>query len=290
MIGDVLKDFSTITPNLIVTELGMAQQPLANRLWILVKHPQFTWWCGHCIVLFCTTIYFWYWITLSWPEGINYYYTAYLGAMLSYGVVVYKSFGSPQLNWEYFQKINKDENVFYLTLALMWFMSTPVFVTLIPYATFSLFHFITYLRANILQAFSPAPAHSSSGSSSGTQTRANSASKFIQIWVHKNYEPAMNMVSFVEVVVITLFLLFNIVTLQLRFITLLFYCFFLRMRYLMNTYTQQVFAAVARFLDERLLPPSASPSIPPPVTKAYQHAKNAIIWMGRRNSHNSRRG
>jgi hypothetical protein len=85
-------------------------------------------------------------------------------------------------------------------------------VTLIPYATFSLFHFITYLRANILQAFSPAPAHSSSGSSSGTQTRANSASKFIQIWVHKNYEPAMNMVSFVEVVVITLFLLFNIVT------------------------------------------------------------------------------
>ncbi|CAB4423774.1 unnamed protein product [Rhizophagus irregularis] len=257
----------------IVTELGMAQQPLANRLWILVKHPQFTWWCGHCIVLFCTTIYFWYWITLSWPEGINYYYTAYLGAMLSYGVVVYKSFGSPQLNWEYFQKINKDENVFYLTLALMWFMSTPVFVTLIPYATFSLFHFITYLRANILQAFSPAPAHSSSGSSSGTQTRANSASKFIQIWVHKNYEPAMNMIF-----------------LQLRFITLLFYCFFLRMRYLMNTYTQQVFAAVARFLDERLLPPSASPSIPPPVTKAYQHAKNAIIWMGRRNSHNSRRG
>lgn len=269
----------------------MAQQPLANRLWILVKHPQFTWWCGHCIVLFCTTIYFWYWITLSWSEGINYYYTAYLGAMLSYGVVVYKSFGSPQLSWEYFQKINKDENVFYLMLALMWFMSTPVFVTLIPYATFSLFHFITYLRANILQAFSPAPAQSSSSSSSGTQTRANNASKYIQIWVHKNYEPAMNMVSFVEVVVITLFLLFNIVTLQLRFISLLFYCcIFLRMRYLMNTYTQQVFTVVARFLDERLLPPSASPNIPPLVTRAYQHAKNAIIWMGRRNHHNSRRG
>jgi len=184
----------------------MAQQPLANRLWVLVKHPQFTWWCGHCIVLFCTTIYFWNWITLSWSEGINYYYTAYLGAMLSYGVVVYKSFGSPQLNWDYFQRVNKDENVFYLALALMWFINTPVFVTLIPYATFSLFHFITYFRANILQAFSPSPQHSSSSSSSGTQIRTNSASKYIQVWVHKNYEPAMRMVSFVEVVIITLFL------------------------------------------------------------------------------------
>ncbi|RIA83205.1 hypothetical protein C1645_834154 [Glomus cerebriforme] len=259
----------------------MAQQPLANRLWILVKHPQFTWWCGHCIVLFCTTIYFYYWITLSWSEGINYYSAAYLGAMLSYGVVVYKSFGLPQLNWEYFQRINRDENVFYLMLAFMWFTSTPVFVTLIPYATFSLFHFITYLRANVLQAVSPAPPPSSS--SSGTQIRTNSASKYIQIWVHKNYEPAMKMVSFVEVVVITLFLLFNIVTLQVRFITLLVYCFFLRMRYTMNHYTQQAFATVAQKLDELLLPPSASPNIPPPVTKAYQHAKNAVIWAGRRN-------
>uniref|UniRef100_A0A1D1XK92 Tetra-spanning protein 1 n=1 Tax=Anthurium amnicola TaxID=1678845 RepID=A0A1D1XK92_9ARAE len=261
----------------------MAQQPLANRLWVLVKHPQFTWWCGHCIVLFCTTIYFWYWITLSWSEGISYYYTAYLGAMLSYGVVVYKSFGSPQLNWEYLQRIKNDENVFYLALALMWFMSTPVFVTLIPYATFSLFHFITYLRVYILQAFSPA--------SPGTQTRDNSASRHIQIWVHKNYEPAMKMVSFVEVVVITLFLLFNILTLQLRFfvIILFFYGSFLRKRYHKNLYTQQAFALVARKLDDLLLPPAASPNIPPSVTKAYQHAKSAIIWIGRRNPHNSRR-
>jgi hypothetical protein len=268
-------------------------QPLANRLWILVKHPQFTWWCGHCIVLFCTTIYFWHWCTLSWSEGINYYYAAYLGAMLSYGVVVYKSFGSPQLNWEYLEKVNKDENVFYLALALMWFMITPVFVTLIPYATFSLFHFITYFRANILQAFSPSPQHSPSSSSSGTQIRANNygASKYIQIWVHKNYEPAMNMVSFVEVVVITLFLLFNIVTLQIRFFILFAYCFFLRLRYHMNNYTKQAFFTVAQYLDDLMLPPSASPNIPPYVTKAYQHAKRAVIWAGRNNnlSHSSRR-
>jgi hypothetical protein len=79
------------------------------------------------------------------------------------------------------------------------------------------------------------------------------------------------------------------ISLQLRFFTLFVYCFFLRMRYLMNTYTQQVFASVARFLDEQLLPPSARQGVPPAVTKAYQHAKNAIIWMGRRNPHNSRR-
>lgn len=266
----------------------MAQQPLANRLWVLVKHPQFTWWCGHCIVLFCTTMYFWYWITLSWSEGINYYYTAYLGAMLSYGVVVYKTFSHPQLNWEYFQKVNRDENVFYLALALIWFANTPVFVTLIPYATFSLFHFITYFRANILQAFSPVPQQSSSSSSSSS---SNSTSKFLQLWVHKNYEPAMKMVSFVEVVVVTLFLLLNIVTLQLRFFTLFVYCYFLRMRYHMNPYTQQAFSTVAKVLDEQMLPPSASPSIPPYITKAYQHVKEAVTWAGHKNNptHSSRR-
>jgi len=58
----------------------------------------------------------------------------------------------------------------------------------------------------------------------------------------------------------------------------------------MNSYTQQAFATVAQTLDELMLPPSASSSIPPSVTKAYQHAKSAIIWVGRRNlPHNSRR-
>ncbi|CAG8574321.1 11155_t:CDS:2 [Dentiscutata heterogama] len=105
----------------------MAPQPLVNRIGTLVQHPQFTWWCGHCIVFFCFVIHLYYWITFRASEGASFYYTAYLGAMLSYGVVIYKSFGTPAPTWEYFQKVNRDENVFYLVLACVWFMNAPVF-------------------------------------------------------------------------------------------------------------------------------------------------------------------
>jgi len=267
----------------------MAKQPLANRAWTLAKHPQFFWWCGHCIVLFCTSFYFWYWITFSSSEGVNFYHVAYFGAMLSYGVVIYKSFGTPRLNWEYFQKINKDENVFYFLLAFMWFMSTPVFVTLVPYATFSLFHFITYFRTNILQTFFP-PPHPS-GPPGAQNEWVNKTSKYIQTWVHNNYDQAMKIVSFVEVVVITSFLLLNILTFQLAIIIFFSYCIFLRMRYHMNPYTREVFDIVTQALDRKIF---GNPNVPPLLIKAYQHTKSAVIWFGNNNQSNipqgSRRG
>ncbi|CAG8468295.1 15341_t:CDS:2 [Cetraspora pellucida] len=228
----------------------MAQQPLVNRVGTLVRHPQFIWWCGHCVVFFCSLFHLYYWLTFRAAEGASYYYTAYLGAMLSYGVVIYKSFGTPAPTWEYFQKINRDENVFYLVLACVWFMNAPVFVTLLPYATFSLFHLITYIRANILPTFFPSSVSGSSSSHSSSaspyEQYAANISRFIQSWVHKNYDKAMRTVSFVEVVVIT----------------------------------NQAFSDVARFLDGLLLP-SASNNVHPYVTNLYRQAKSAVIWAGR---------
>ncbi|KAF0466648.1 endoplasmic reticulum protein [Gigaspora margarita] len=258
-------------------------QPLANRVGTLIQHPQFIWWCGHCLVFTCFAIHLSYWITFRANEGASYYYTAYLGAMLSYGVVIYKSFGTPAPTWEYFQKINRDENVFYLVLACVWFMNAPVFATLLPYATFSLFHLITYIRQNIIPTCFPStvpgPSSSHSSSASSYENYAVNASKFIQSWVHKNYDKAMRTVSFVEVVVITNVLIWNVLTFHLRFFTLFVYFIFLRMRYHMNSYTQQAFSDVARFLDGLLLP-SANHSIHPYVTNLYRQAKSAVIWAG----------
>ncbi|CAG8518353.1 218_t:CDS:2 [Scutellospora calospora] len=239
----------------------MAPQPLVNRVGTLVKHPQFTWWCGHCIVFFCSIIQTYYWITFRAVDGASYYYTAYLGAMLSYGVVIYKSFGTPAPTWEYFQKINRDENVFYLVLACVWFMNAPVFANILP----------TFFPSTV---FGPSSSHSSSASP--YEQYAANTSRFIQSWVHKNYDKAMRTVSFVEVVVITNVLIWNVLT----FFTLFVYFIFLRMRYHMNTYTQQAFSDVARFLDGMLLP-SANNNIHPFVSNLYRQAKSAVIWAGR---------
>lgn len=52
---------------------------------------------------------------------------AYLGALVSYGVVVYKAFGVPQPNKAYVQRAAMDENVQYLFLAVYWWLSKPIF-------------------------------------------------------------------------------------------------------------------------------------------------------------------
>ncbi|CAH1755825.1 2793_t:CDS:2 [Entrophospora sp. SA101] len=206
----------------------IAHQSLSERLITLVKHPQFTWWCGHLIMLFCTFFYCFNWITFNSERAASYYYIAYLGSMLSYGVVVYKVSGV---------------------------------ITLFPYATFSLFHFVTYLRLNILTTFFPPP--STPPQSSPSQPRALSItpahqwaidlSKWISLWVQNNHEPAMKYVSLVEVVVIPLTLLWNVIT----------------------------------YLDNKLLPPTASKKIPPYVTSTYKKLRAFIIGAGQYNPQHS---
>jgi hypothetical protein len=56
------------------------------------------------------------------------------------GALQYKSLGTPQLNKAYIQRALMDENVQYLLLALYWYLQKPIYITLIPFATFSLFH------------------------------------------------------------------------------------------------------------------------------------------------------
>nr|CAG8485134.1 12989_t:CDS:2 [Entrophospora candida] len=253
----------------------IAHQSLSERLITLVKHPQFTWWCGHLIMLFCTFFYCFNWITFNSERAASYYYIAYLGSMLSYGVVVYKVSG----------------------VTLNWYFNTPVTVTLFPYATFSLFHFVTYLRLNILTTFFPPP--STPPQSSPSQPRALSItpahqwaidlSKWISLWVQNNHDPAMKYVSLVEVVVIPLTLLWNVITyvsslkmyiLQSKFFTLFVYVMFLRVKIQMSKYTKQTFNDVGGYLDNKLLPPTASKKIPPYVTSTYKKLRAFIIGAG----------
>ena len=58
--------------------------------------------------------------------GKFWYSLAYLGAIVSYGVVVYKSFGVPQMTKAYFQKAAMDENVQYFLLSLYWWWYKPI--------------------------------------------------------------------------------------------------------------------------------------------------------------------
>lgn len=60
-------------------------------------------------------------------------------------------------------------------------------MTLLPFATFSLFHVLTFLRTNILPKFAPATPVSSGGQAAPAAAKAQTATdklgRAVQLWV-----------------------------------------------------------------------------------------------------------
>ncbi|WFD00424.1 hypothetical protein MYAM1_003173 [Malassezia yamatoensis] len=185
------------------------------------------------------------------------YRAAYLGAIISYGVVIYKSFGVPRTDKAYVQRALMDENVQYLVMAVYWCYVKPISLTLIPYITFSLFHLLTFTRTTLLPAMSSQSAEGSSSSHS-------SMSKNIQAWVKENYDRAMRFVSYAEVVIFVRVLLGAIV-LRNSLLAPLLYAHFLRLRFYMSSFTRAAFQHVRSELDSIV----QHPSCPSAVRKAY---------------------
>ncbi|KAG5440105.1 hypothetical protein PCK2_000617, partial [Pneumocystis canis] len=93
-------------------------------------------------------------------------------------------------------RIWMDENVQYLFLSIIWFLSKPIAFSLIPYTIFSLFHFLTYFRSNVLPTLNPNALKSDEKSVEATICRS------IQHLIRLYYESAMKLVSKVEVILI----------------------------------------------------------------------------------------
>jgi hypothetical protein len=92
-------------------------------------------------------------------------------------------------------------------------------LTLIPFATFSLFHTLTFVRSLLPKspatpgtgagakksAEGPKPAATAAAADKAAQQAGGAAAqlnKQLQVWIKKNYETAMLFVSYFEVVVI----------------------------------------------------------------------------------------
>ncbi|KAI8375598.1 hypothetical protein EDC96DRAFT_495866 [Choanephora cucurbitarum] len=243
-----------------------------ERALALVKTLQFAWFFGHVFTLFGTLTYAL--SVLLFRSNTFFYRLAYLGALVSYGVVIYKSHGKPHPNAEYARKLVMDENAQYLVLALFWFFSSPITVTLIPFFTFSTFHALGYIRTNIIPNLFPRPANSGDASPAWqAQTQQQ-----IKTLTDKYYGAAMRFVAQSEVTVIALRLVVGL--LRLNFMPLILFAQFLRFRYHLSTYTRQTFTELRVKLDSLLLPPSADPRIPPVATKAYITLKDLISRFG----------
>ncbi|OZJ04835.1 hypothetical protein BZG36_02324 [Bifiguratus adelaidae] len=257
------------------------QADLQTRVLKTVKHPQFLWFIGHVMTLVGSILF---WISAISFKSTRYsYIAAFLGACISYGVVVYKSFGIPQLNMAFAQRLVADENFQYLLLAFFWLTSKPILFATIPFLVFSLFHCLGYIRTVVFPTFFPNnPSANGSAQASGQASPAQNVtaklSQQMKNFTDKNYGPAMQFVSYIEVVGIMGRLILGALTFRSSLMAPVVFAHFLRFRYFLSTYTRAAFHDVATRLDRVMLPPTAK--VPPVVGQVYSTIKGLIVRYG----------
>jgi len=219
--------------------------------------PHYAWASGHILVVLCAARYILAWITFKSGKSSWWYSIALLGALLSYGIVVYKSLGAPKEGVQaWVVRALADENFQYLGLALFWFMTKPpVPLALVPYLTFSAFHVATFIRTTVIPMFFP-PTVGANG-----QPQPHHFAKKIQVFVKTYYDPSMKLVAYVELGIFARVVL-GVVILQNSLFTPFAYGFFLRQRYYHSLFTRQAFAKLDETIKMFLQGPQARGTFP----------------------------
>ncbi|CCX07598.1 hypothetical protein FPQ18DRAFT_283334 [Pyronema domesticum] len=243
-----------------------AEQPLMVRLQALAQTLQFAWFVGHLTLLITTLRYTIAILKFSAnTTGANIAYRlAFLSAAATYGIVVYKAYrarfraGTMPTGQQGVVKILGDENVQYLLMAFCWLYSTPVYFALFPFAVYSTFHFLSYLRSNLLPVIAPT-------------TSAEAISRFVK----KNYDTSMHLVANLEILLwarVFLYALFF----QNSWILLAIYTLFLRARYAQSAFIRDAMRGIEMRGDAVI----GEPTIPEGVKNAWNVAKTAIKRFG----------
>ncbi|KAF8941532.1 hypothetical protein BGZ58_006935 [Dissophora ornata] len=199
-----------------------------------------------------------YWLTFNYKAGSHWYARAFLGAIVSYGVVVYKSFPEIKFEAQFLQSFLVEENVQYFLMAIFWWRSTPMLAPLLPYAIFAFFNALNYMRSNLLPVIFPTPA---AGTADAKASHASNISRKIQVWTEKNHSNAMALVAYIEVVGVMGSLILGAITQVDLDLSLL--C----MRHV-----------VIRARTDALV--VGNPKVPPKAVQAYEILRGAIIRFG----------
>ncbi|KAF6766252.1 hypothetical protein DFP72DRAFT_12090 [Ephemerocybe angulata] len=237
----------------------------------MATSQHYIWAGGHFLLLASALRIFLSWVTFGSPSSW-WYKASFSGALLSYAIVCMKSLGTPQLNIAYAKRCLVDENVQYFALAIFWWTSKPVTIALVPYAIFSLFHALTFARTTLMpQLLPPGPP-----ATAGGPPTPPPLAKRLQVWVKANYDRAMSVVAYAEILIFVRVLL-GAITFQNSLLSPLIVAHFLRQRYHQSAFTRHAVANV----DAQLSQLARRPGIPPVVDQVWQRARGLISgWAG----------
>jgi len=231
----------------------------------------YLWASGHFVLLVASLRYFLAWITFK-AVSTWWYKASFTGALMSYAIVCHKSLGTPQPNAAYIKRALLDENVQYFLLAIYWWsVRKPIAITLFPYMIFSLFHALTFTRTTLFPQFLPSGPPATAGGAPGPHPLA----KKLQAWVKANYDTAMKIVAYTELVIFVRVLL-GAITFQNALLSPLIYAHFLRQRYYQSVFTRDAIAKTTKTVDQYVAKANN-----PTVSQVYDKAKMFIErWTG----------
>ncbi|KAF8735749.1 hypothetical protein AX14_001537 [Amanita brunnescens Koide BX004] len=236
----------------------------------MATSQHYLWASGHFILLIAATRYF---LAAVFLKAAPWWYkTSFLGALISYAIVCYKSLGPPQPSGAWLRRAILDENVQYFILAMFWYSSKPVALALVPYTIFSLFHALTFSRTSLLpQILPPGPPPAAGGT-----PQPHPFAKKLQIWVKNNYDGAMRVVAYTEVVIF-LRVVLGALLFQNSFLSPLIYAHFLRQRYYHSAFTREAIGVAVTRVEKYINQPGT-----PPVAKQIWEKGKAVIssWGG----------
>ncbi|KAI6005095.1 hypothetical protein F5J12DRAFT_834681 [Pisolithus orientalis] len=196
----------------------------------------YVWAGGHFLLLVSALRYLVAYVTFK-TVSPWWYRASFLGALVSYAIVCYKSLGSPQPTGTYIKKALMDENVQYFLLASFWWSSKPVPLALIPFFIFSLFHVLTFTRTTLMPRFLPPGPPATAGGA----PQPHPLAKRLQLWVKVNYDKAMRVVAYAELAILVR-VVFGAIFFKNSFIAPLVFLHFLRQRYYQSAFTRDAIA------------------------------------------------
>ncbi|KAI8881718.1 hypothetical protein K501DRAFT_188425, partial [Backusella circina FSU 941] len=206
------------------------------------QERQFYWWLGH-VVTVCYSILYLSSAFSLYPIA-TYYKRAYLGVILSYGVVIYNSIGVTLkgLDANFFS----DENVHYLAMAYYWYSYKPI-TAIIPIFEPKQ-HSSLYRLDHKIQQFT------------------------------KEYHPmAVYYAAHIEVIGILGRLVLGVLAFDTSIIALIAFINFLRLRYILSPHTRNALHTVTKTLDRWLLVDYKHIKV---VSNLYLSLKRLIIRHG----------
>lgn len=231
----------------------------------------YIWASGHFLLLASSLKIFLSWVTFGNPSSW-WYKASFTGALISYAIVCNKSLGTPQPKIAYIKKCLTDENMQYFLLAFFWWTSKPVTIALLPYAIFSLFHALTFARTTLMPQFLPPGPPATAG---GPPTPPPLAKK-LQVWVKANYDRAMSVVAFTEVLIFVRVFL-GAITFQNSLLTPVLFAHFLRQRYYQSAFTRHAVGIV----DHQISGLVMRPGVPPVANQVWGKARGLVqSWAG----------